>query len=239
MPLDTLQIVESPPESFLKPSVVWKYWKEEVIIDHRSYYSTIEYLTVLAIQHMVGYSGHFVLSGEEGLRRCLWIGEGAMLLLGIIPLHWYGNQRRSNHFLTKLASHLVVLISLAISLTACQTIAMISIIYSPCSRRDGCINSIELNMLIIYWLCLIPVVLAFIIVYYGPERKRQRDLDANLGDLQPELEGQESWRSWLLANVADGIDDDYPQEDGELRIGDDEVESESDGSSEGEGASRI
>ncbi|KDR79377.1 hypothetical protein GALMADRAFT_223599 [Galerina marginata CBS 339.88] len=219
MPVTTLRIIESDAEASLHPRDIWNHWKKHVIWDPRSYYGVLEFgaalialLSVLEIQTITGYDhpGSFPWYAVQKL----W--SGILLGLGVSPLHWYSNHRQSAHLLTRVRTHLYVLLFLGVTLF----ISQIFLIQEPppCYGSNGCEVRNTLNTCI--WLSILFLFIAAFIVYTVARNPRKDPVLAELPS--PTAAGidfeDETQAAWASVNVADGIEDDSAEPEGQLRL---------------------
>jgi len=213
MPVQTLRIVDSDPEASLNPRAIWKHWKEKVLWDHRTYYASLEFIAGLVLTlGLVQYPPFYQDSVLNIMQRLV---EPLLVLSGIIPIHWYSNQRNSNHALTKARSHLLILASLTVTLFVCQVLAFF--LPSECiNRRWGCNDEVKRNINLLLWLAIAISVASLYVVYNVARNPIKDPLLAELPS--PISIEDEATFAWAGANVADGIEDDPVELEGQVRL---------------------
>ncbi|KIM38593.1 hypothetical protein M413DRAFT_447798 [Hebeloma cylindrosporum] len=207
MPIETLRIVES--EVSLHPRAIWSHWqKENVVWDPRTYYGILEFIGVLIV-----LLSFLALNPEGGRFRVnyyiiqqLW--TGVFILLAISPLHWFSNHRTSTIFLTRSRSHVAIMLTLVLIITATQVFRF--------SSRNGAFAEAKLLDFFI-WLS-IPILLFATYVVYSIVRNPRKD--PILAELPSpiDLDDDTSRTPWSNAAVADGIEDDDIEPEGQLRL---------------------
>jgi len=209
MPLvASFQVVDSPEEASLHPRAIWKHWKTYVLWDHRTYYAILEFIGVLIMIFSIQQLNNRADRWLEGL---LMMGTGALLLLGICPIHWYSNQRQSTHFLTKARTHLAVLIFLIIAVLASQVVSQ-SLLAHKCFYNCNAMNPIYMFI----WMSIPILIIAASVVWTTTRNPRK---DFTLAELPSPTASEDYYRPvWSSANVADGIEDDSLEPEGQVML---------------------
>lgn len=212
MPLETLRIVESEVEVSLHPRAIWNHWQKNVIWDPRTYYGLLEFIGVLIV--VVSFTG---FNREGGLFReeppvnyiiqQLW--TGVFIVSAVSPLHWFSNHRASTNFLTRNVSHVAVMLILVFTISVAQ-------IFPYSSSGDYPPKSVFVANLFI-WLS-IPILLFTSYLVYAAARNPRKD--PILAELPSpiDLEDDSCRAPWSDAAVADGIEDDNREPEGQLRL---------------------
>lgn len=214
MPVQTLRIVDSDPEASLNPRAIWKHWKERVLWDHRTYYALLEFIAGLVL--ILGLTQYPPFYQDNGLNIMQRLVEPLLVLLGIVPIHWYSNQRNSNHALTKARSHLLILASLTMTIFVCQVVAFFS--PSECTNRrwGRCEDEVKTNINLLLWLA-VAILVASLYVVYNVARNPIKD--PLLAELPSPIDIEdEATFAWAGINVADGIEDDSIEPEGQVRL---------------------
>ncbi|KAF8908644.1 hypothetical protein CPB84DRAFT_1767155 [Gymnopilus junonius] len=216
MLVTTLRIVDSEEEASLHPRAIWNHWKKNVIWDPRSYYGILEFLAAFIMVISPRYANKNLCSG-------MLIG------FGIAPLHWFSNHRQSSNLLTRARTHIFVLVALALILFVSEVYA---IFYKPyqCKYRYDC----RMNPFVS--LSIVTLLVATFVVYTNARRTRKRPVhplpiaavDSTTTDEAPvtnvpsgpaiEDYEDESQAAWATVRVADGIEDDSMEPEGQLRL---------------------
>ncbi|EDR14557.1 uncharacterized protein LACBIDRAFT_305267 [Laccaria bicolor S238N-H82] len=214
MPVQTLRIVDSDPEASLNPRAIWKHWKERVLWDHRTYYALLEFIAGLVL--ILGLTQYPPFYQDNGLNIMQRLVEPLLVLLGIVPIHWYSNQRNSNHALTKSA----------------KSSRFSHLLNAPTDA--GAVAKMKLKQISTYsfgWLlqyvracptscsvahiCL--QVVASLYVVYNVARNPIKD--PLLAELPSPIDIEdEATFAWAGINVADGIEDDSIEPEGQVRL---------------------
>ncbi|CAA7270311.1 unnamed protein product [Cyclocybe aegerita] len=205
MPTLTFRIVESDEAASLSPHAIWNHFRKRILWDHRPYYGILEFIFLLL----------FVTGLHSNLRLTL---IGLFPIVALAPLHWYSNQRDSTHFMTRTRSHLAVLIPLTCLIPAIQ----IYLLFYPvfCADPDWCPYDDEelwVFTTILLWLTLPILVFTLFVLYRTSHNPRK---EPTLKELPSPINVGENdgRRTWIDANVADGLEDDSPEEEGKVRL---------------------
>jgi len=212
MPVTTLRIVESIEEASLHPRAIWNHWKKNVIWDPRSYYGVLEFgaavISLLSVQTISDSRwGAFPWYGIQKL--C----SGISLGLVVSPLHWYSNHRQSAHLLTRVRTHFYVLLFLAVTL-------FLSEIF-PIQEAPACnICEVRNTLNACIWLSILLLLAAAYVIFTVARNPRRDPVLAELPS--PTAAGinfeDDSQAAWASVNVADGIEDDSLEPEGQLRL---------------------
>ncbi|KAF8960820.1 hypothetical protein BDZ97DRAFT_1832018 [Flammula alnicola] len=210
MRVESLRIVESDPEASLHPRDIWNYWKKNVIWDPRTYYGLLESIGVLvclfSFVELQQVSFRFWADDSPTLQ----LFTGVLLLLAISPLHWYSNHRHSSHFLTRSRSHLAVLLILAL------TIFVLKLqISSSYTCQAGCEMMVSVNIFL--WVSIFILIFTAYLIYSLARNPRKDPILAELPS-PIDVEDDQGRLPWTEATVADGIEDDSLEPEGQVRL---------------------
>ncbi|KAF8900692.1 hypothetical protein CPB84DRAFT_1778694 [Gymnopilus junonius] len=236
MPVTTLRIVESDEEASLHPRAIWNYWKKSVIWDPRSYYGVLEFLAALislfACLEMQRASRIREVTTPWYAIQKLW--SGMLIGFGVSPLHWFSNHRQSPNLLTRARTHICVLLALALILFVSEAFSIFDRPYECGYGRYNCEFMHTMNSCI--WFSIVILLAATFVVYSNARRPRKplvNPLPSTVADSTttdetapanalagPAIEdyGDESQAAWASVNVADGIEDDSMEPEGQLRL---------------------
>ncbi|PPQ79458.1 hypothetical protein CVT25_002620 [Psilocybe cyanescens] len=208
MQAPTLRIIESDEEASLHPRAIWNHWKKNVIWDPRSYYGVLEFFGMLVI-----YLLYMTLQDMEDdvWYRLTKFTSGLLLSVPIAILHWYSNNRRSASILTRSKTHLYTLLFIAVKIFVSQLIGLqisLKCRYN-CELRNYVDFLLWLSILILFWTSYVVYTLA-----------RNPRKDPILAELPSpiDLPEDESQRAWASLTIADGIEDDSLEPEGQLRL---------------------
>ncbi|TFK36175.1 hypothetical protein BDQ12DRAFT_686964 [Crucibulum laeve] len=214
--METLRIIDSEPEASLSPRVVWKYWKERVLPDPRTYYSLLEFIGVivpiLALQVWAeGYRKEYLPHSQQRMAEAIFI------LITVIPLHWYSNHRGATNILTRPRTHFIVLSLVAVTILICQLVPVSSYTcLSPGADDKSSCSEAGNAMSALLWMA-IPTSLVAAFVIMEASRRPHPKVDPLLAEL-PEHPEDDPATVWSADNVADGIEDDGPETEGAVRL---------------------
>ncbi|KAF9477224.1 hypothetical protein BDN70DRAFT_881443 [Pholiota conissans] len=201
-----IRIVDSEPEASLHPLAIWNHWRKYVIWDPRTYYGILEFsMLLVCILSLQATREH------GGVQR---LCNGLLLLTTISPLHWYSNHRSSRHFLTRSSSHFMILMVLGLITFGSQL--TINLMYkTSCNSFQNCDTIFYPN--VILW---ISVPILFFAAYLIYSAARNPPKDPLLAELPSPVDTdyEQGRLPWTSANVADGIEDDSPEEEGVVRL---------------------
>jgi len=209
MPIETLRIVES--DVSLHPRAIWSHWKKNVVWDPRTYYGVLEFIGVLIV--LLSFQAlnpeHGPFGGRLPVNYIIQqLCTGVFILLVVSCLHWFSNHRTSTSFLTRSSSHVAVMLILVLIISATR-------IFSMSSRND---SSSETELTDLFILLSIPILLFTTYVVYSNARNPRKD--PILAELPSpiDLEDDTFRTPWSNAAVADGIEDDNIEPEGQLRL---------------------
>jgi len=236
MPVATLRIVESDEEASLHPRAIWNHWKKSVIWDPRSYYGALEFLaaliSLLACLEMQKSSRFREVTTPWYAIQKLW--SGMLIGFGIAPLHWFSNHRQSSNLFTRARTHICVLAALALILFIFEVFSVFDKPYECGYGRYDCEFMNTMNSCI--WLSIVLLLITTFVVYSNARRPRKPPMAplssaaagsatapeaaAENATAGPAIEDYEddSQAAWASVNVADGIEDDSMEPEGQLRL---------------------
>jgi len=201
MSLPTLRIIPSEEEASLHPRAIWNHWKKGVIWDHRTYYGVLEFIGVCCL-----------IFGITDIRRAFM---GVFILCCVAPLHWYGNQRNSTHILTRVTVHVAILTVLLTFLLLFNVLSLFDggyvCGYDCGSERLQALQAVDTLM----WLA-VPALMAALFALYSSSRNPPKD--PILAELPSPMDVEDDRPGWASANVADGIEDDSLEPEGQVRL---------------------
>ncbi|KAF8806764.1 hypothetical protein BYT27DRAFT_7140164 [Phlegmacium glaucopus] len=211
MPMASFRVVDSPEEASLHPRAIWNHCSTFFLWDHRSYYGMLEFIgALIMILGMPELNTRY--SFERKSVSLIRMGTGALLLLGVCPIHWYSNQRQSTHFLTKARTHLAILIFLITATFVSQVVShFLHECFFNCQVMDAMSTCLWLSILIRKYLLIATTVVWTI--------TRNPRKDFTLAELPSPTDSENYYRpAWSSANVADGIEDDSLEPEGQVQL---------------------
>ncbi|PPQ76644.1 hypothetical protein CVT26_013898 [Gymnopilus dilepis] len=235
MPVTTLRIIESDEEASLHPRAIWNHWRKSVIWDPRSYYGALEFIaaviSLLAFVQMQSSSRYYEVTTPWFAIQKLW--SGMLIGLGVAPLHWFSNHRQTSNFFTRALTHICVLLTIALILFISEAFSIFDKPYECGYGRNECELMNTLNTCV--WLSIVLLLIATFVVFVNARRPRKPPVpplpsappeeasapegasNAAIGPSIADYE-DESQAAWATVNVADGIEDDSAEPEGQLRL---------------------
>ncbi|KAF6741951.1 hypothetical protein DFP72DRAFT_225519 [Ephemerocybe angulata] len=213
------KIVPSHEDLSLHPRVLWNQCKKYMLWDHRTYYGLLELLAgSVIVLSIVGMN-----EGRDTENMIQKAGQGLFILAGIIPIHWYSNQRLSIHILTQARSHIAILALLTLVTFVLQIVTLFT---SECEKAGYgfCESEVSSNIQILLWLTIPIFVWTAIVIWKVTHSRPITAQDPSLAELPSmtrddgDRVDDEATLAWASANVADGIEDDSLEPLGQVRL---------------------